>query len=409
MRRNTVVLAILGLGVGLAGGHVLTPSHESDLAQIAAQAEEAIADAAQLEDSRQQSLVQLTELRGSNRRLDQQNTALEQRLSELRDQVESLEAANAASQATADAEAPRVGSEAPIPFPTWEKVLARVDWKKDVGESMSAIVPMVAQIAGAIERGETPPAEAMGVVQQHNGPLVVVAMKLLEEGVPGTRGNGALTHPVIMVNSVASTLEVAGLPLNAEQVRDLARIGSDFAARDERRLTGYDDRRFRLEVTADETDLKRDFFDAVFATLSQEQGETLSPQLTRRRQKADMFSEVLIWTKRTRPMVSSDRADLTAQAQEFVPQLLSLPVDSRAAANRIIADWVDSIPETYLTTEMDALDKVGMFRSEQISAGAEHTLRLLKNLVNGLDLSEAEETRIRRFRKTMVLYRASDS
>jgi SAM-dependent methyltransferase len=407
MKTKTVVFTVLGLGVGIVTGMVLTPSHAAELSQVQAEADAAAADAQTLVESREQAGRKLAELKRNNESLARKNKTLENQAAALQKTYEELQAAHAAAQASQEPEDTDDGK-APIPFPEWDEALALADWNKDVGENMSAMVPLISEIAKALDGGGTRPAEAVGNLQRHNGPLVAFGMKLNQHGVPGTGVNGSITHPPVMVNAIAATLEAVGLPLDAAQLADLARISKTFAQRDKLRLADYDERTFALRKLVEEAKLKRTFFDEALAVLKADQLAAISPETTRGRVGADLFSEALLWAGRGSRMVFTDRAQLAEAMQDRTSRRLGLDPDTLDAANKVVLDWAESFPDSVLRVEIDALDKEGMYKSDRVAASAEQMLRLLENLVNDADLPEGKAAAVRSVGKTKVFYLATD-
>src|SRR5437773_9396627 len=118
------------------------------------------------------------------------------------------------------------------------------------------MAPLCDAIMKKMKAGEDLPGEEIGKLQQHNGPLVAAAVKVMKE-LPGTGANGSFTHPAFMANAIAATLDAAGKPLTPEQATAVEALARQFSDEDARRLQGYDASAYALQKTYDEAELRR--------------------------------------------------------------------------------------------------------------------------------------------------------
>ncbi len=277
--------------------------------------------------------------------------------------------------------------------------LAEIDWGS-VAEHMSAMVPLIDEIAGALAAGRPPSPEALGATQQHNGPLVVAALRLQQEGVPGTGPNGSFTHPAFMTNAIAANLEALGLALDANQMRRLGDIGADYERRDRERLAAYADATPQIRKLADEAQEKGAFFEAALGVLRADQRTALVPEAARGRVALDLFSEGLVWVGRAQPLRFRDPAHLT----ELVEAQFIAHVDpaARDAAHRVVADWVAALPSAVTEREPDALEQNGILVASHVTTCALHVAQLVETLLRDVAVGDEAAQRLRAVGGTVV-------
>jgi len=284
--------------------------------------------------------------------------------------------------------------------------LSSVDWEV-VADSMSHMPALIAELARHIEEGrpmEQLPAETIGSIQRYNGPLVTTAMRLAQKGVAGSDVNGAFSNPGFMSNALAATLLALDMPLDAQQSVRLAALTNDFAAREAKRVAGYDETTYTLQKLVDESRLKHEYFQKVFALLTPQQSDALRPEAVRGRLQLDIFCESLAWAGKAGPALFGDRADLANKVGGWVISRGALPASEQERAKALVTAWVDRLPDDFLAVTPDALDEKGMLQVDRVVASAAHVLELLKTLENELDLDDAQRARLHAVPGSVVPY-----
>ncbi len=380
-----------GLTVGVGAGWLAGGTATSDRDRIAEQLavveleRDAVAD---------ENAAATTELEAVTRRvgrLDRELGAARAALAAAETELENTRAAVAEPDVAADIVAEDgadsgLGQGQTFSFPEYDEHLAAVNWN-DVGKHVSAMAPLLSEIFEAVSKGEQPSPEAIGGIQQHNGPLVTAAMTLHNK-LPGETVNGAFTHPSAVVNMIASTLAAMGKPLSAEQLASLERVGCEFVAEDRRRVQSYSDDTLALRRHAEESLLKGRFYAAAMATLTDEQHTMLRPETTRGRITVDLFSASLVWVGRAKPIPFRDRAHLADILGERVGRELDLDAAGRERLSTLVSDWASDLPEEMVMREPDALWLKGLVPINAIDLAAQHQIELIDRMLAELDLSE---------------------
>jgi hypothetical protein len=326
----------------------------------------------------------------------QEISTLRDALARERAKTATLEAAAAkAAEATASKEtAAGVPSKKPrFPYETYQAALAGVDWSS-VGSNMKAMVPLLQEFSESMRKGEEMSPEMVGKIQQHNGPLVTVALQVMGK-IPGSGANGAFTHPVVMVNAIAATLEAAGLPLTDPQAQALDRVGREWAENDARRLAGYDERAFALQRLIDEVELRDKFFEAAFALLTPEQRDALSPPATRGRTQADLFSSGLVWAAHVQHVAAPSREVFASGVESTLSTLLQPPERNRADLHSAVVDWVASWPKEPFEGPVDGLARRAMWPTSYVLECAKRELTLFQRISAAIPLDDAATRRLR--------------
>ncbi len=309
---------------------------------------------------------------------------------------------------TADAEPPVVANRRyPAFLPEGlEEALADIDWDV-VGTSMSSMPPLISELAAALADGRAKsdlPAETIGAIQRHNGPILAAAMKLAQRDIAGKEVNSAFTHPGFVSNALAAALDALELPLTDEQQAALERITHDYSARETRRVAAYDDATYVLEEFVDESLLKHAYYAEVYRVLTKEQHDAIRPESVRGRTKLDIFGRGLVWTGRAGPVLSSDREELAAKVTEWVTRRGGIADDQREHAQEIVGAWAEDLPEAFVAWEPDALVKAGMLQAEHVEDSGARVLALLRTLDTELELDDAGHKRLRAVPGTVVVY-----
>ncbi len=425
IKTTHVLTGLVLLAIGAAAGLVLRPGSDTDeIAALRHELEEAIAEreqaARELDDAR-------TQLRSAER-----DVASARRSTERVQPVEpattaddaghgaetggaettAADAAAAAEGADATAGGPDAWRERVRTYPAFApadsdvaEAFTAIDWV-GTAEHMSAMLPLLTEIVEALEVGEQPSPETSGAVQMHNGPLVMTALTLANRGVPGTGANGAFTHPSFVVNAVAANLDALAMPLDAEQRRRLATIGSDFAARDHKRLANYPDDALVLLKLIEEVELKAALYESIFEVLRPAQADALSPPAVRGRVRADLHSEGLVWAGRVQMMGYRDPPHLVELIEGTFISVVQ--ETSRERAHDIVVRWVEDLPAALVDWKPDALDRIGMLPARHATACARQSLTRIESLLRDADMGERGNAAVRQSQGTIVPFRSGD-
>jgi RNA polymerase sigma-70 factor (ECF subfamily) len=334
--------------------------------------------------------------------------AAQKESAELRKQLDESNAAfETAKAAAAKASAPP-SLTAPAPSPKGPRFafgqfgkLAEVDWKS-VGENLNAIAPLAGDVMTKLKKDGEMPGDEIGKLQQHNGPLVAAAVKVMKD-LPGTGANGSFTHPAFQVNAIAAALDAAGKPLTDAEASALEKIGREFSDEDARRLQAYDASTYALQKTIDEADLRRRFFDAAFAALTPDQRDTLTPPAVKGVLGFDLYSDGLIWITVMRQIQFKEGdadAHVTAAAGAM-NTALKIPKEQQDAARGVVAKWAHDLPASLVTASSEPGAEYDR-HVEPVRESAKQTLALLQRLVADLKLEGAQGDAARKWPAALV-------
>ena len=153
--------------------------------------------------------------------------------------------------------------------------LKDVDFKT-IGANLSEMTPLILDIVRSIHDRTPASPEAVGRIQQLNGPLITAALKL-DQAVPGIGVNGKFTDPSFMTNAMISALKAAKVPLDEEQTRSLIATARRYMDEDARRRAGYDEFTFTIRKLYEEAELKDRFFEDALSLFTPEQRAAVAP------------------------------------------------------------------------------------------------------------------------------------
>src|SRR5262249_15575336 len=161
----------------------------------------------------------------------------------------------------------------------YDAVLRDVNWAT-IGADLAALPPLVHELGEASAAGRPPNFASIGKIQKNLGEIFPTASKVVDR-IPGSGAYRAFTHPPLLGDAIAATLDAAKVPLSDEQAGAVEAVGRDYDARDAARMRGYDERTWALQKEIDEGALKDRFFEAALAALSPAQRDALCMPSTR--------------------------------------------------------------------------------------------------------------------------------
>lgn len=349
----------------------------------------------------------VSSLRAETQKAHDEAQRLGARDRELSAQIRDLETALAAAKAELEkAKTPAAVSGAPaesprqrLSHPAFDEVLGKVDWN-GVSEHIGAMTKVLADLGVALSEGKSPdqlPPETTESITKHNGPLVTVAVRLMQAKVPGTGANGSFTHPAFMSNAIIAVLEGAGKPLSADQTTRIGEISKRYVAEDAARLLRYDDSTFQIRKVEEEGDLRERFFQEARGVLTAEQLELVSPAATRDRLQFDLFSAGILMYTVTRPVPFTSAVDFAETVAKSLGGPLRLSDEQKAKVAVITAEWAAALPAEITRRSDNAFDKAGMLPTRNSLISATETRKLIERVARDLDLQGDSLAGARRF------------
>ena len=386
---KVLAVGVVAFVAGVGAGWILA----SPDPQIAADQATKLATATKTADDAREAV---TSLRSEVLRAHDEVTKQTARARELETKLADADAARVLAQAEvakapAPASADGVSAKRRARFsePAFDAALATLDWDS-VGEHFAAMPAPLAALLTALGEGKSPqdlPPETTEGLTKHNGPLVTVAVKLMQAKVPGTGANGAFTHPAFMSNAMAAALDDHGLPLTADQANRIQEITHRFVAEDQQRLGAYNDTTMQIRKIEEECLLRERFFVEARVVLTQEQRDALSPPAVRDRLQFDLFSSgVLLYTV-TRGVKYESATQFAGEVAKSLQGALRLSDEQKAKFRDITLEWAAALPKDITTPTGDALDKLGVLHVHAALVSASQTRALVERAVNDLQLA----------------------
>jgi len=341
-------------------------------------------------------------------RLSQELAAKRDELNAARERIAELERpAEPEAAVERDTEGPDP-SKPRFVFDGQSAVLEEIDWKV-MGESTAHLQPLLGKLTDALREGRNimEMTEEIGSIQRWNGPLVTQALKMQNSGLSGIGTNGAFTHPSIVVNQVYATLRELGTPLNEQQERALADLGTRFIEAEARRVAAYDDTTFRAKQMLEEALLKEDLYAKIDRILTEAQREALHPAAVRGVMKADFFSSGIIWLQVARPVSFADRNGL---AERLAPEIVRgerLAPEHAATVKAVVTEWVAGLPDAFLEKPYSAEVERSFLKVDHVIDSARRCLDLRERLARTIG-DEAATKNLRQGAGVIVPYRKAE-
>lgn len=340
-------------------------------------------------------------LAAENQRLHTQVDELQRQLDALRLGRETAPVPEPAAPAPAAAAAEAAPEPATVAFtdPAYDAVLAKVDWKT-MGEVSKEMQPLLAElIAKLAETGEVSTELALQL-QALNPKLAAVLPALLEAKLPGFGPNGTYTHPLIVANTLASTLAANGLPLDATQRAALQGLVRAFSA-DCAAVDGQQSD-FAVERLLAEIEVKDRFFQEVGTRLTPEQFAAIYPEGTQGYDGANLFATGVLTRPVTEPVPARDAAEFARLASSRLAEDLELD----EATTKQVRDIVESVSSRAAELWRDKPDatesKLRMLRSGRMTAALRQQIAVMREIQRKVNLTPAQRKKFAQLRGVLV-------
>lgn len=338
---------------------------------------------------------------GDVAQLRQRNRELEQELATLRDQ---LARRGAEPQ---PAVAASVAPDAPLPAvagPMFDDAqfaaaLAKIDWAT-MGEVTKEMAPLLAELVAAMgEEGAEVPMDVMGKLQQLNGKLLAQVPAMLEAGMPGYGPNGVYTHPLVVANTLASTLAASGTKLTPAQQQSLSGIVAAFA-KETQQIAGAS-REFPIEQLLEEVEMKDRFYREMSGLLTPEQLAKVAPGEVDGYDGSNLFGSGLVTQSSSVPVPAKDAADFARSASNHLAEHLGLDEAAAAQVRTVLAQAM-AAPELW-NQRSDARElQLRMFRSGRATNAMRAQLQWMRQIQQQVPLTPAQRKKLTGMRHVLV-------
>jgi hypothetical protein len=149
---------------------------------------------------------------------------------------------------------------------------------------------------------------------------------------------GESTHPLVTANLVFETLEDQDMPLDDDQVSQIALLGDDYERARQRLVAGYNETTLALARIIDELELRRTFSEALDSVLTDEQLEALGPVEVRYMAHLDFQSVAVALGEVSGVLPYGAPEDLRSRL-ESVTQSLGIGDEHLPTIAFVIDDW----------------------------------------------------------------------
>lgn len=275
-------------------------------------------------------------LAAENSDLRDRIATLEQENRALRGGVERQQAPTVNPETVAD-ESPAPPPEVGMAFsdPRFADVLSKIDWAK-MGEITHEMSPVLAELVAAMtEEGAEIPMELAIKVQQLNSQLLGMIPALMEAGVPGFGANGSYTHPLVVANTVANTLQAAGQAMTADQKSRLSSLVGMFSAEAQSIADSTHD--LTLDQLLADSEMKERFFNEMKGSLTADQSSVLYPAGSTDYEGGSLFHSGVMMRPYMKPIAVKNAAEFASKVSSNLSDKLGLSDVTAKRVHDIIA------------------------------------------------------------------------
>lgn len=265
-----------------------------------------------------------------NKALAAENSDLRTRLAQLEEENRALRGGIDRQQAPKDVSAAVVAEPPPPPPPVgmafsdprFADILSKIDWAK-MGEVTHEMSPILAELVAAMaEEGAEIPMELAIKVQQLNSQLLDQIPKLMEAGVPGFGANGSYTHPLVVANTLANTLQAAGQSMTPDQQSRLSSLVDVFSA--EAQAIADSPHDLVIDQLLAEAEMKERFFSEMKGTLTIDQSSAIYPDGSTNYEGGNLFDIGVMMRPSMKPVAAKNAAEFASTVSGSLREKLGL-------------------------------------------------------------------------------------
>ncbi|MFK7743332.1 MAG: hypothetical protein AB8H80_23655 [Planctomycetota bacterium] len=206
--------------------------------------------------------------------------------------------------------------------PRYADALAKVDWAK-MGKTTHEMSPILAELVAAMTKeGAEIPMELAIKVEQLNSHLLGQVPALMEAGVPGFGVNGSYTHPLVVANTLASTLAAAGHSMTPEQQDRMSSLVSVFSK--EAQAIADTPHDLPLDQLLAETEMKERFFGEMKGALTMAQSGAIYPEGSQAYEGGSLFNTGVVMRPTMKPVSVKNAAEFASKVSRNLGEKLGL-------------------------------------------------------------------------------------
>lgn len=339
---------------------------------------------------------------GELAQVQQRNRELEQEIAALRDQL-----ARRGAEPAPVATAATVAADAPVPVvagPMFDDAqfaaaLAKIDWAM-MGDVTKDMAPLLAELLAAMGKdGAEVPMDLIGKIQQLNGKLVAQLPAMLESGMPGYGPNGVFTHPLVVANTLASTLAASGAKLTPAQQQSLSGIVALFA-KETQQIAGAS-REFAVEQLLEEVEMKDRFYREMSGLLTPEQLAKVAPEGAGSYDGSNLFGPGLVTQASSLPLPAKDAADFARSASSRLADQLGLDEATTTQVRAVLAQSMGA-PELWSNRGDAREQQLHMMRNGRATTALRAQLQWMKQIQQQVKLTPEQAKKLAAMRHVLV-------
>lgn len=283
--------------------------------------------------------------------------------------------------------------------PKYADVLSQVNWAA-MGKATLEIQPLLTELVRILEEdGEisTDIAVQLEVLNTH---LVGEIPTLMKAGLPGTGPNGAYTHPLVVANTLASTLDAAGQPLDGAQSAALAGLVRSFTAELDGVAAGQYE--FDSEVMMHEIEAKERFYAEMSQRLTPEQFASIYPEGSTDFDGLSLFGTGLMTRSLLRPIKAANAADFARRAGNRMADELGFN-DAETVRLRAVLESVAGANTDLWGKPASAVEsKLKFLRSGRTKAALHNQVAMLRAVARQFQLTPKQQMKLFSLQGVMV-------
>ncbi|MFT4512323.1 MAG: hypothetical protein ACI91B_001012 [Planctomycetota bacterium] len=294
---------------------------------------------------------------------------------------------------------PEVATALMFEDPKYADVLSKVNWDA-MGKASFEIQPLLNELVRILEEEGEISTEIAVQLEKLNTNLVSEIPTLLKAGLPGTGPNGAYTHPLVVANTLASTLNAAGQPLDAAQSAALAGLVRSFTAELDGVAAGQYE--FESETMMHEIEAKERFYTEMSQRLTPEQFAAIYPKGSTDYDGLSLFGTGLMTRHLLRPIKAANAADFARRAGNRLGDELGFSDADTVRLRTVLESVSGSSADLWGKPASAAERKLNFLRRGRTKAALTNQVAMLREISRQFQLTPKQQKKLFSLQGVMV-------
>lgn len=268
--------------------------------------------------------------------------------------------------------------------------IREADWK-EMAEADAEVQRCLVTIREYQLKGERAPDEVYFKLQENTERVRKYEYRTIRRLPTAAQHNGELTHPISSTNLLATTLKLAGQPLDERQVAEINRLGEEFDARFKQLRESYGANTLRSQKITDEFLLKGAFRDSMLGVLNAAQYAVAVEPKVFKIAGLDLHCATLMLIH-TSPVISANSADeLCGKLSEVLAKRYTLTEAQTGQLGPALDGWLAAVGGILAPVPAHSLRN---YTFEQAAAACKATVALQTEMLALLAPGEAQRSKI---------------